>query len=162
MILITGSTREDLVSSVDLMPTLLDAAGIAVPSTVQGRSLLPLLKDPSTKDDRGVIFGEMTRHESTPFPMRSVRTERFRYIENYNDEPAPIEGGDQPWVAEVLAMDLPGYRWKAKRIPEELYDLSVDPQEQNDLVNDASVAGTLSDMRARLDAHLTATSDAIR
>ena len=104
----------------------------------------------------------MTRHESTPVPMRSVRTERFRYIKNYNDEPAPIEGGDQPWVAEVLAMDLPGYRWKAKRVPEELYDLSVDPEEQNNLVGDEASAGVLSEMRARLDAHLSTTADAIR
>ena len=158
----SGVERDDLVSSVDLMPTLLDAAGVAVPPSVQGRSLLPLLRDPSAKDDRRVVFSEMTKHQALEFPMRSVRTDRFRYIRNYSEEPVPIEGEEMPWVAEVLAMDLPGYRWKAKRIPEELYDLSVDPQEQVNLVNDAASAGVLAEMRGRLDAHLIATADPIR
>jgi N-sulfoglucosamine sulfohydrolase len=158
----SGIERGDLVSSIDLMPTLLDVAGIAIPPNVQGRSLLPLLKDPTKKDDRGVVFGEMTKHQATPFPMRSVRTDRFRYIKNYSDEPVPIEGEDQPWVAEVLAMDLPGYRWRARRVPEELYDLATDPREQVNLVADERFAGELADLRARLDAHLEATSDAIR
>lgn len=154
--------RADLVSSIDLMPTLLDAAGVAIPEGVQGRSLLPLLRDAARRDDRGVVFSEMTRHEGTPFPMRSVRTERHRYIRNYGDEPVPIEGEEQPWVAEVLAMDLPGYRWKARRVPEELYDLSVDPQEQNNLAGDPSFASVLTEMRGRLDDHLRATKDFVQ
>jgi arylsulfatase A-like enzyme len=129
---------------------------------VQGRSLLPLLKTPTKKDDRGVVFAEMTQHQATAFPMRSVRTDRFRYIRNYSDEPVPIEGEEQPWVAEVLAMDLPGFRWRARRVPEELYDLAGDPQEQVNLASDEKLAAVLADLRARLDAHLVATSDPIR
>jgi N-sulfoglucosamine sulfohydrolase len=141
------------------MPTLLDAVGVAVPSTVQGRSLMPLLRTPSLRDERGAVFAEMTRHESTPFPMRSVRGARFRYIRNYSDEPVPMEGEDRAWVKEVLAQDLPGYRWTARRVPEELYDLDADPQEQNNLVADPAHASTLAELRTRLDAHMTATSD---
>jgi N-sulfoglucosamine sulfohydrolase len=152
--------RADLVSSVDLMPTLLDLVGVAVPSTVQGRSLLPLLIDPAVTSDHDDVFSEMTFHESTEgFPMRSVRTSRYRYIRNYNDRPAPIEGEDEPWVHEVLAMDLPGFRWNARRVHEELYDLDADPTEQVNLVGVSSMQEVLADLRARLDAHMTATAD---
>ena len=37
------------------------------------------------------------------FPMRSARTAQVRYIRNYDAAPVPMEGGDQPWVLDVLA-----------------------------------------------------------
>ena len=151
--------RDDLVASVDLMPTLLDLVGVAIPADVQGQSLVPLLVDPAARSARTAVFAEMTRHEDTPFPMRSVRTDRFRYIRNFDAAPVPMEGEAQPWVQEVLAMDLAGYRWTAPRVPEELYDLVADPQEQLNLVDDAGVQDVLADLRARLDAHMTATED---
>jgi N-sulfoglucosamine sulfohydrolase len=155
-----GIERTNLVSSIDLMPTLLDMVGIAIPADVQGRTLLPLLVDPSAESDRDAVFAEMTMHANTDaFPMRSVRTDRYRYIRNYNDRPVPMEGGDQPWVEEVLAMNLPGFRWTAPRVAEELYDLASDPTEQTNLATDPGSQQILADLRARLDAHMAATSD---
>ncbi len=152
--------RDDLVSSVDLMPTLLDIVGIPIPAGVQGRTLMPLLVDPNAIDTNDAVFSEMTMHEDADaFPMRSVRAARYRYIRNYNDRPAPMEGGDQSWVEEVLAMNLPGFRWTAPRVPEELYDLVADPTEQTNLAADAASQQILADLRARLDAHMTATAD---
>lgn len=151
--------RNELVSSVDLMPTLLDAVGVPIPAEVQGRSLLPLLRDPAAKGGETAIFSEMTRHKDTPFPMRSVRTARYRYIRNYSDEPVPLEGGDQPWVAEVLASAPDRYRWGKRRPPEELYDLASDPQEQNDLVASGAAEETLRELRALLDEHMARTAD---
>jgi N-sulfoglucosamine sulfohydrolase len=156
-----GVARDDLVASGDLMPTLLDLVGVPIPAEVQGQSLAPLLVDPATPSDRAAVFAEMTTHEDpdAPFPMRSARTARFRYIRNYDATPVPMEGGDQPWVLDVLAMDLPGYRWTQPRVPEELYDLAADPQEQHDLAGDPTSQDVLADLRARLDAHLIATGD---
>jgi hypothetical protein len=91
--------------------------------------------------------------------MRTARTARYRYIRNFNSRPVPIEGDNKEWVKEVLAAELAGFRWTAPRVPEELYDLDVDPTEQANLVDDPAVAGVLADLRARLDAHMTATSD---
>lgn len=156
-----GLERDELVSSVDLMPTLLDVAGIAVPSNVQGRSLLPLLMDASAVQERDAVYSEMTLHTDTPFPMRSVRTARFRYIRNYSDEPVPIEPADAPWVLDVKSMQLAGFDWWKKRVPEELYDLENDPQELVNLVENPEFAGVLRDLGAKLDAHMRATSDAM-
>jgi N-sulfoglucosamine sulfohydrolase len=152
--------RHDLVSSVDLMPTLLDVVGVRVPAEVEGRSLVPLLVDANAASETNAVFSEMTMHEnSEAFPMRSVRTDRFRYIRNYNDRPVPMEGDDQAWVAEVLAMDLPGFRWTARRVPEELYDLSIDPTEQTNLVSVLESQATLAELRARLNDHMETTND---
>ncbi len=156
-----GVVRDDLVSTVDVMPTLLELAGITVPAEVEGQSLLPLLVDPVATRE-GVVFSEMTQHHlPAPFPMRSIRTARFRYIRNYNDRPAVIEGDDQAWVQEVLASDLAGYRWTARRVPEELYDLAADPTEQTNLVADPGSLAVLADLRQALDAHMAATRDSL-
>lgn len=156
----SGVERSDLVSSLDLMPTLLDVVGVAVPPEVQGRSIVPALVDPDVPGAPDAVFSEMTMHENrNAFPMRSVRVDRYRYIRNYNNRPAQIEGDGQAWVVEVLAEDLPGYQWTAPRVPEELYDLEADPTEQMNLVDDVRMTAVLSDLRTRLDAHMTSTSD---
>ncbi|QLH82058.1 sulfatase family protein [Halosimplex pelagicum] len=68
-----GRTESDLVEAVDLVPTLLDAAGVAVPSDLQGESFLPLLTD------------ERERYEGRDSALtesrngKILRTDRYRY-----------------------------------------------------------------------------------
>ena len=66
---------------------------------------------------------------------------------------------DPTKVQEVLASDLAGYRWTARRVPEELYDLAADPTEQRNLVDDPGSLAVLADLRQALDAHMAATRD---
>ena len=152
--------RTELVSSVDLMPTITELAGVDVSVlTVEGSSLVPLLLGDASPSDHDAVFGEMTRHIDEPFPMRAVRTETHRYIRNYNDVPIPLEGADQPWVEEVLAGGAADYGWGEPRVVEELYDLTADPHETINVVGDPSQQATLDSLRARLDEHMTATAD---
>lgn len=153
-----GVERDDLVASVDLMPTLLDVVGAPIPPEVQGRSLLPLLVDPAARG-ADAVFAEMTRHEDPLFPMRSVRTATHRYVRNYSDVPTHLEGGEQAWVVEYLATNPADCPWGKPRVPEELYDLTRDPNETVNLVDDAAYGGLLAELRARLDAHMTETRD---
>ena len=67
-----------LVEQVDIYPTLAGLAGLTPPSTVQGRTLQPLLQDPSGKG-REVVFSTMLAPKG--IIGHSVRTDRFRYIE---------------------------------------------------------------------------------
>lgn len=154
-----GVVRDELVASVDLMPTLLDLVAATIPDRVQGHSLAPLLFEPAPAAGYDAVFSEMTQHKDTPFPMRSVRTDRYRYIRNYSDEPIPMEGGDQPWVMDVLAQGDPAYRWTARRVPEQLFDVSADPNEQVNLVEAPAAQAVLAELRARLDMHMAATED---
>lgn len=154
-----GLDRNDLVSSVDLMPTLLEAVGVAIPQGVQGQSVWPLVRDRAATQERTAVFSEMTQHLPTPFPMRSARVDHFRYIRNYSDEPVPLEGAEQPWVMDVVAQRRAEFPWGVRRVPEELYDLAQDPQEQVNLAQSPQHADMLAALRARLDAHMTATAD---
>jgi N-sulfoglucosamine sulfohydrolase len=71
-----GQVRHDLASSVDLMPTILRAAGVAVPKEVAGQPLLPSAA-------REFLFTEMNFHEPQILRVqRSVRDERFKLLLN--------------------------------------------------------------------------------
>lgn len=155
-----GVERGELVSSVDLMPTLAHLAGVSIDTlAVEGASLVPLLLDDEPNTAHDAVFGEMTRHIDEPFPMRSVRTETHRYIRNYSDVPIPLEGAEQPWVEQALADGASEYGWGAPRVVEELYDLSVDPHEALNVIDEPSQRATLEALRARLDEHMAATAD---
>jgi N-sulfoglucosamine sulfohydrolase len=82
-----GQVRSDLASAVDLMPTILRAAGVAVPEEVAGQPLLP-------SATREFLFTEMNFHEPQILRVqRSVRDERFKLLLNLTAETdlSPVE-----------------------------------------------------------------------
>ena len=82
-----GSVRNDLASEVDLMPTILRAADVAVPESVAGQTLLP-------NSAREFLFTEMNFHEPQILRVqRSVRNERFKLLLNLTPAPdqSPVE-----------------------------------------------------------------------
>ncbi|MGB5159829.1 MAG: sulfatase-like hydrolase/transferase [Thermoanaerobaculia bacterium] len=101
-----GRTVDQPVSHVDLLPTILEAAGQSIPARVQGRSLAPLIVGSDQKDepDRAVYSESMypLLHYGWA-PLRSLRKGQYKFI----DSPQP-----------------------------ELYDLMADPLEQNNILLD--------------------------
>jgi arylsulfatase A-like enzyme len=88
-----GVTIGEQVQQIDIMPTVLDIAGIPIPAGVQGRSLAPLLLDMQEQNESSVpIFSETVfgGFQATPemaeTRMRSVRTDEWKLIET--DGPA--------------------------------------------------------------------------
>lgn len=73
-----GKASERVVEFLDLYPTLAAAAGLTPPATLEGRSLAPLLDDPTAAWDRPAFTVTGTKGNLG----RSVRTEQYRYIEN--------------------------------------------------------------------------------
>ena len=148
---------DELVSSVDVAPTVLDLLGLPAMPSVQGRSLAPhLLQDPSWVPATH-IFAEMERHSGDPKPARSVRTHGYKYIRNLTDEPWGSGGGDGAWK-DALALE-PDQFFDDPRPPEELFDLEADPTEKVNAIDDPALADVLDELRAALDAHLVATDD---
>lgn len=131
-----GKVLEDMVSSIDILPTLLELAGVPVPESVQGQSFAPLLKG-GRYESRKHVFAEKTFH-SYYDPMRAVRTERFKYIRNFEigfavEVPGDVEEG------EIFRSHVELYHGAAHPVLE-LFDLEADPWEQKNLAGDAQYA----------------------
>jgi len=153
-----AARHDELISSIDLAPTLLDLVGVSGLPEAQGRSLSGLLRGDADWVSADAIFAEMEQHGGGEGkPTRVIRTEQFKYIRNLNDSPWGNSGASGTWPDEVAA--LPEQTFDEPRPPEELFDLLADPLERVNLVDDAAHAATLADLRTRLDAHLESTDD---
>jgi len=142
-----GKVHDELLSNVDLLPTYIELAGGEPPADIDGRSFLALLdgKDYAKRED---IFAEMTWHDGYD-PVRSVRTERFKYMKNFGRRPRVYVPLDIYMSRSGAAMLEECYYFT--REPEELYDLENDPLEQTNLAGDPAHAETLERLRTRVE-----------
>jgi arylsulfatase A-like enzyme len=162
-----GSRTESLVSAVDLAPTLLELAGVPAPSTFQGKSFLPVLRDPQAKV-RDHAFAERNWHVFSACE-RAVITDRFNYIRNWRPDlaatPPPDIGKSPTWqvMRKLHAADkLPPEQaacFVAPRPEEELYDTTKDPHALRNLAQDPEYQPVMKEMRAALAAWQRETGD---
>ncbi|MEZ4316235.1 MAG: sulfatase [Myxococcota bacterium] len=145
----------ELVSTVQIAPTVLELCAAPALPGAQGRSLAPLLRgEPWSPAE--AVYSEMELHID-PLPCRAVRTATHKYIRNLSSDPWGPGDGNAAYF-EALA-DEPDQRWDEPRAPEELYDLVSDPMERVDLSGDPAHAGVLASLRALLRSHAEATDD---
>lgn len=152
-----GIRHKQMVQNIDCLPTVLDLAGVATPTAVQGRSLAPLMAG-RTGTTRDRIFGEITYHDYYD-PRRSIRTATHKLIVNFSSAPAFMDPS-QSWRPRSDTV-APANHAVAYHPPYEFYDLSRDPWEQRDVASDASYARVLGELRVQLMEHLRATEDPI-
>jgi len=120
-----GTVRDEFALNIDLAPTLLELAGVAVPATMQGRSLVPLLQDGKPPWRHSFLIEYYT---DKVFPRvllmgyRAVRTEHWKYIH----------------YLELAEMD-------------ELYDLKTDPYEMKNLIHQPGAAKALAEMKQEME-----------
>jgi len=97
---------EALVSSLDVYPTILDLAGIAAPSHLMGKSLVPILKDPSGKV-RDYVVTECVGipEKRVGVGHRMLRTDHFKYILSDADEEAFFDLRSDPYEMKNLIAD---------------------------------------------------------
>jgi arylsulfatase A-like enzyme len=81
---IVPGRRDQLVSQVDLAPTVLEWLGLPPLSTAQGESLTPILRDPEAPG-RECIFAEFDGYFQGGFHLRCAITSRYKYIWAYRD-----------------------------------------------------------------------------
>jgi N-sulfoglucosamine sulfohydrolase len=113
-----GAVNEDLVNTIDIMPTLLEASACPIPGGVQGKSLLSLVTGERSDPLRDTVFMEMTYHVNY-LPMRAARTSRWKYIRNYSDDAVGIDQcAHMDWANRLC--ELPNQGWLGPRAPEEL------------------------------------------
>ncbi|MBL8994410.1 MAG: sulfatase [Spirochaetia bacterium] len=160
-----NSRCDDLVSTIDLGPTVLSLAGVDIPRHLQGRAFL----GPQREKPREHIFASRDRHDESYDFVRAVRDKRFKYIRNYYPQQ-----GYLPWVPyldrhpimqELRRMEA----WNAlvppqdilfkKRRAEELYDMLNDPWELENLIDLPEHQQRIQGLRVVLDAWMSEIQD---
>jgi uncharacterized sulfatase len=160
-----GTRTGAMVSWVDLLPTLLEAAGGRPPADLDGRSFLPVLTGGAARHRDRIFTTHSNDGRMNVYPARAVRDERWKYIRNL-----------RPEFAFTTHLDLVGGRlgqrdffatWEEaagrdpaaaaiveryhRRPAEELYDLTADPAEQVNLAADPRHVVRLAALRGELD-----------
>ncbi len=144
----SGVVSDAMVSWTDLAPTVLDWCGAKPPPAMKGRSVLPILEEPSPKG-WDAVFGSHQMHEVTMYyPMRSVRTRTHKLIVNLANKlefPHASDLWDSPTMQGMLkrkdeAMGVRSMARYLQRPPAELYDVVADPHEVKNLLADADFA----------------------
>ena len=150
-----GSVRDDLVSFVDLAPTVLALAGVEIPAHLPGRVLAGPRASGATPE---YVFAARDRMDIEYDMMRSARDDRFLYIRNFAPE-LPYAGHItyrnqsaimQEWLRLQSEGRLTGTAalWmRTQRPAEELYDTAADPHQVRDLAADPAHRRTLERMR---------------
>lgn len=146
-----GRVVNELMSNIDILPTLLEACGIAVPAPIVGRSFLPLLAGGAyTPND--CIFAGKTFHD-TYDPTRAVRTSRYKYIRYFE-----VNIFQDLRLATETRRSYFKDGWRRTSV-EEIYDLEADPWEATNLAGDPAHAEVLAALRRRLRDWMRATGD---
>jgi arylsulfatase A-like enzyme len=149
-----GSPTDELISFIDLAPTVLNLAGIPVPENMQGRAFLGTNLSP----EREYVYSSRDRMDERYDMQRSVRDKQYKYIRYYEFPKPFIQYMNTPEQGEIMQAirssyengTLPdaGVKLMAQKKPvEELFDLEKDPQELNNLSENPEYKALLTEMR---------------
>jgi arylsulfatase A-like enzyme len=157
---IPGKADPQLISFIDLAPTVLHLAGVAPRDNFQGRDFLSSRTKP-----RQYIYASRDRIDEVPDRQRAVRDNRFKYIRSWHPD---LPGGHPLAFRDNIDMSremhflyLDGKlneaqsQWFQPPGEERLFDLEQDPFELNDVSKDPAYKQELVRMRGALDTWLT-------
>jgi arylsulfatase A-like enzyme len=133
-----GRRVPELVVSPDVAPTLLELAGLAASSAMEGRSLLPLLHAERTDWREDFLCENLLLLQNYP-QIQAVRTRSWKYIRYWPMAPLPADYRDVLNVGRTES--IPPY--------EELFQLDQDPLEQRNLASEPAHRERLLALRAR-------------
>jgi N-sulfoglucosamine sulfohydrolase len=150
-----GKVVDAMVSHLDVYPTICELAGIEPPEWLEGSSMMPLVRgERAALHDQ--IFTEMTFHAAYQ-PQRAIRTERWKYIRRFEDDPRPVLANCDDSASKDLLVEHGWARRKCEA--EELYDLVFDPNEGSNVAREPDNAAVLAELRRRLEAWMVARDD---
>jgi arylsulfatase A-like enzyme len=152
-----GTATGELAANIDIAPTILELAGATPDKSIDGRSLVPFMRDPALRTRRPILFesfvetadveanGQPGSGEEAPIPGPAARP----------NTRAASNGATASIVAppkDYVGIRLGPYKyieWPSGE--KELYDINKDPNELNNVIRDPN----LSPIRAFLRAQLT-------
>lgn len=157
--------RDDLVEHIDIAAVSLALAGIPIPPSMEARNILA-----SDYTPREYVFSARDRCDETVDHLRSVRSQRFKYIRNFLPQRPYLQPNAYKDKKSILIAlraaheagrlnEVQSRILASTRPPEELYDLQRDPFELVNLAADDQHAGTLKQFRQVLDDWMSETGD---
>ena len=164
-----GSVSHAMIEYVDVLPTYVELAGGTPADVLDGKSLLPVLLG-KTDEHKQYVYGEMTTRGVINCPeyfgIRSIRSRRYKYIWNFSPEikfqnACTKSSIFESWIAKAAtdsdAADKVG-RYE-RRPGEELFDVTEDPYEWNNLADRPDYAQIKAELKAELAAWMEAMGD---
>ncbi|HEV2296768.1 MAG TPA: sulfatase [Tepidisphaeraceae bacterium] len=173
-----------VISAIDVAPTLLEAAGVAVPDFMDARSILSILRDTKRREKREMVFTcwnymnnypeqdakfpAYTRDLHDKFdnyrPSRAIHSTRYTYVWNgWSDgkNEIPLEMSSSRMIRKILLAT--GHedraRFEALRAREEFYDTVKDPGCLVNLINEPTLAQQIHEFRTELLKTMERTND---
>jgi len=161
-----GKRTDAMVSWIDILPTLVEAAGGEAVDGIHGRSFLPVLESKSEKHRDHIFTTHSGDGSHNVFPSRAVHNaDGWKYIRNLHPEwhfeshatESRDDGGYwDSWVG--AAVENSEAREKVRRYqnrpPEELYRQNLDPFEQENLIDTPTAGVTMAELRKEMDGWL--------
>lgn len=161
-----GSESEDLITFIDLAPTVLSLAGVEIPDNMEGQPFMgEVIADPRTH-----FIAHRDRADDVYDMARAVRSKNYMYVRNYMPHLPYIQEalifGDHKNISVELdrvraegLLPAHGEAMYRPRPMEELFDVKADPFELNNLADDPAYRYVLQDMRSRLNEWILETRD---
>ncbi|WOO41462.1 sulfatase [Rubellicoccus peritrichatus] len=161
------NVSDDLVSTIDLAPTVLSLAGLEVPYHMQGQAFLG---PKQATEPREYVHASRDRHDVSYDRVRAVRDKKFKYIRNYCPHLSRLPWmhylNQHPIMQELWRLHLHGelnetqqVMFESVRSVEELYDTEADPYELNNLAADPAFADDLKRLQKEMDRWLNDVGD---
>lgn len=155
-----GSLDDQLISFVDLAPTVLSLAGLEPPTHMQGRAFLGHHAD--NKPPHDYIYAARDRFDEQYDMVRAVRDKQFKYIRNYYPEKPYVlwmaYANVMPTMQELFRLHAEGKLegpqtlwFRTTRPVHELYDITADPHEINNLAYDPAYRAHRERLQEALD-----------
>ncbi len=168
--IIAGTISDAMVEYVDVLPTFLNAAALDRPGVLDGRSFLPVLTGKETKH-KDFVFGMMTtrgiNNGSDHFGIRSVRSDKYKYILNLTPEitfknacvklPSFVSWKKKAVAGDAVAAEV--VRRYEHRPAEELYDVTQDTLEWTNLADDPELSEAKAELKNQLAIWMKAQGD---
>jgi len=153
-----GQVSDDLVMSLDICATILEAAGIKSPVPIHGKSLFS-----KNVKDRKYVFAARDKMDEVHDSMRTIRSKEHKLILNLMPERpwcqySRYKESAYPMLAELNVLNLKGKltpeqaAFMAPKKPEiELFDIEKDPHQVHNVANDSKYAKVKSELLAELE-----------
>lgn len=164
---IEANTKTDaMIEYVDVVPTLTDLVNNTIPNNLDGLSFKEVLQG-KKKSHKDFVYGIQTSlniHHGNPYPIRSVRSDKYKLIHNLipNNNFSNAVTNGRSFKEEIKKEKKSGklnYTNYIKRPEFELYDITEDPFERNNLYNNKNYKQVISFLNEKLKEWMTQQGD---